>query len=615
MSPYISYLCYGYIYYSNGNAIYPATLKVKTSIASKYYTADSDGIYMFDLADIGYVDGETITIEVTEPYNNEYISQSIVVSGVSNNENITLAQRTSADAEITSYAPRTILHSVGNKPITDNNEVPMKMPSITDDNEFPVKLPSTTPTNPLSVKTLFGVPNTYTKQSANSDSFLINKGNLNKLRLRPRILNEHVESSSTLQATVTATNIVGQIFKASSNNINGIHIAGESAESTVFDNFESYADSAALQVEWVETTNAAELETTIVTESTKSMKLPMDTRGDEWVRTVSSTDYTDYTGHIHVYQDKEYNRCKLRFFVGDGTNTASLPLLAIEKNIWYNLSINMDALTDDQAGVTDLTAITKVGFRVENAEGGKFAYIDHMTAIAPPGSIKVKLWDMGTTLPTISNSIDDGTQYTTLGDLGITGVQVSDIEVELLGGLRVYAVKDFVAGAAIGVTGNVLLTPNNYYALTINYVDTEFSLYGRDDCGTGIACYNNGFAFEAADEATNITKVGTTNNLNFAIFSVQDIYMINSRQYLNAVPGDNSTFTLYTKTTNYERFNTLVASAAGRQTLQLTDLKVLPPFIEKGGMLKEEYNDDYTDSVSSIFLGMRYLYEPPNTNG
>ena len=460
-----------------------------------------------------------------------------------------------------------------------------------------------------------GVPKTYTKQSANSDEYLINKGSLNKLRLRPRILNEQAESSKTLQATVTSTNIVGQIFKASQNNINGIHIAGESAETAVFDDFESYADSAALQVVWVEGTNPAELETTIVTESTKSMKLPMDTLGDEWVRTVASTNYTDYTGHIHVYQEKEYNKCKLRFFVGDGTNTASMSLLAIQKGIWYNLTINMNALTDDQAGVTDLTAITKIGFRVEDKEGGKSVYIDHMVAIAPPGSVTVKLWDMGTTLPTTANSIDDGTQYTTLGDLGITGVQTSEIEVELLGGLRVYALKEFVAGAAIDVTGNTLLNIDHYYALTINYVDTDFSLYGSNNCGAGETCYTNGFAFEAADEATNLTKVGLYNNINFAIFSVQDVYLINFRGKIDATPGDNSIITLYTKTTDYKRFNTLVASTTGFTPVKLDNLKDMPPFVEKGGMVKAEYNDDYTDSVSEVIMGIRYLYIPPVVNG
>jgi len=463
-----------------------------------------------------------------------------------------------------------------------------------------------------------GVPISYTKQTANAENYLINKGSLNKLRLRPRILNEHVESSKTLQATVTSTNIVGQIFKASLNNINGIHLAGESAESSVFDDFESYADSAALQAVWVEVTNTAELETTIVTESTKSMKLPMDTLADEWVRTIASTNYTGYTGHIHVYQEKEYNKCKLRFFVGDGTNTASLPLLAINKEIWYNLPINMDALSDDQAGVTDLTAITKIGFRVEDKEGGKNVYIDHMVAIAPPGSFNVKLFDMGTTLPISGTSeLFDATQYTTLGDIGISGVQVSEVEVSLLGGLRVYAIKDFVAGAAIGVTGNVLLIPNHYYAITINYIDTEFSLYGLDNCGAGVTCYNNGFAFTSADELedTAIIEVGTYNNLNFAIFSVQDVYLINARGTANEAPGDDSSFSWYTKTINYKRHNNLVSSARGRELLQFTDLKEMPPFLEKGGMLKAEYNDDYTDDVTELEMGMRYLYIPPTVNG
>ena len=53
----------------------------------------------------------------------------------------------------------------------------------------------------------------------------------------------------------------------------------------------------------------------------------------------------------------------------------------------------------------------------------------------------------------------------------------------------------------------------------------------------------------------------------------------------------------------------------GRQTLQLTDLSKMPPFIEKGGMLKVEYNDDFTDDVSSVFFGMRSLYIPSVVNG
>ena len=74
--------------------------------------------------------------------------------------------------------------------------------------------------NPLPVSDEFGIPLDFTKQTGNANTFLINKGQLNKYRLRPAILNEHAESSREVQSVVTATNIVGQIFKASQDNIN-----------------------------------------------------------------------------------------------------------------------------------------------------------------------------------------------------------------------------------------------------------------------------------------------------------------------------------------------------------------------------------------------------------
>jgi len=131
----------------------------------------------------------------------------------------------------------------------------------------------------------------------------------------------------------------------------------------------------------------------------------------------------------------------------------------------------------------------------------------------------------------------------------------------------------------------------------------------------GVTCYNNGFAFEAADEATALTKVGTTNDLNFAIFSVQDIYLINFSGKIDATPGDNSLITLYTKTKDYKRFNTLVASTVGFTPVKLDNLKDMPPFVEKGGMIKAEYSDDYTDDVSSVRMGIRCVYIPPIVNG
>jgi len=100
--------------------------------------------------------------------------------------------------------------------------------------------------NPLPINNDFGVPTGYSKQTANGDTWLLQKGQLNKLRLRPQIMNEHAESSRNIQGTVTSTNIVGQIFKASQDNINGINLTLESAAGADFDDFESYADDAAV---------------------------------------------------------------------------------------------------------------------------------------------------------------------------------------------------------------------------------------------------------------------------------------------------------------------------------------------------------------------------------
>ena len=47
-----------------------------------------------------------------------------------------------------------------------------------------------------------GVPAAYNKQTGVSELFNIQKGQLNKMRLRPEILNEHAESSREIQAEV-----------------------------------------------------------------------------------------------------------------------------------------------------------------------------------------------------------------------------------------------------------------------------------------------------------------------------------------------------------------------------------------------------------------------------
>ena len=59
----------------------------------------------------------------------------------------------------------------------------------------------------------------------------------------------------------------------------------------------------------------------------------------------------------------------------------------------------------------------------------------------------------------------------------------------------------------------------------------------------------------------------------------------------------------------------MIASTTGFSPVKLANLVDMPAFVEKGGMVKAEYNDDYTDSVSSVRMGIRYVYISPTVNG
>ena len=122
--PYISYLIFGTVYNHNSILSPDVSIEVITSVGRRYYTSNSNGIFMLDLAEIGYLSGEIVTVNITDEFNNEYKNHTFVVEGSYHEENITLTLRTDA-VNATDYSPKTILHSVGKKPITDDNPLPI----------------------------------------------------------------------------------------------------------------------------------------------------------------------------------------------------------------------------------------------------------------------------------------------------------------------------------------------------------------------------------------------------------------------------------------------------------------------------------------------------------
>lgn len=458
-----------------------------------------------------------------------------------------------------------------------------------------------------------GAPTTYTNLTSSGIKVLATKGQLNKLRLRPQILNEHAESSREIQGTVNASTIVGQIFKASQDNINGLMLTLESAAGTTLDDFESYANSTALQAVWVKGgTNEALLETTIAEAGSKSMNLPLSVLNDDWVDTIGSTNYTDTTFELDYYQDVAFSAAKVAFFIGDGANTKSIQLANNNVNQWQHFEINENAMAED-GGTTDMTAITKVGFRVDDSRANADGYIDNLVAVPVPGNISLKLWDMGATLPvSATTSIDDGTQVTQLGDIAFATAAAS-ITLPLIGGKRLYIIKNFVAGPAIEIPTNQLLTVGNYYIITLNHVDTNVSVYGPDS-SFSINYYTNGYAFTAPDEATAITALGAYNDLMFGILSTQDVYLTGFDQFLDAAPGNDSETNIFVEDSDMGITNISALGGRSAQAIE-ADISLRPMFLEKGGKFELYYNDDASDSVSSIGLTMSYLYVPPTVNG
>jgi len=430
------------------------------------------------------------------------------------------------------------------------------------------------------VSNTFGVPSTYTKQTQNSEQFNIVKGNLNKLRIRPQIQNEHAESSREAMDVVDSSTVVGQIFKASQDNINGISLTLQSAATFVsIDAITAgggenkagtmeYSSNAALQAEYVksgavEATRSAFTDLASVTQDGSwALKIPCDTLTDSWTATLTSTDLTGVTFSLkYGLNTKEFNKCKVYFVIGDGTNTKSFPLTINLKDIWQTFSIPETAMTvtanDATATTPNMAAITKIGFRIDDADGGEFGYIDSITYQSQPGSVVLELWDMGTTLPASNGTVDytTKTQYTEIGDRGISGVVVSQLSLTLDGGKRKYHIDEFIAGTALEHPSNTLLTIGNYYSIVLKYVDTDVTVYGPDTTFS-TDYYTNGYAWKA-ETADNLIDVipgaagaGAYSDLMFQIFSIQDVYITNITLLADSAPGNNASVSIFSEDSN-----------------------------------------------------------------
>ena len=124
MNPFLAHLIYGEITSACGGILPNLTFTVITSVDRQDYSTNSEGIYLFDLSDIGYEVGETIIIRVVDKFNNELKDHEYTVTGSFSEENITLVVRTLVQNG-SALQRQNVLHSVGKTPITVDNTLPI----------------------------------------------------------------------------------------------------------------------------------------------------------------------------------------------------------------------------------------------------------------------------------------------------------------------------------------------------------------------------------------------------------------------------------------------------------------------------------------------------------
>ena len=492
----------------------------------------------------------------------------------------------------------------------------------------------------------FGTDAEYSKVTQNSVIYNVVKGALNNFRIRPKVLNEHAESSREAMQEITSTVVAGQVFKASQDNINAISITAQSA--VTFASMDAitagggenkagtieYTNDAALQAEYIKSgaveavLSAFTDDASVTQDGNYACKIPTSTITDSWTVTLTSTDLTGVTLSLKSAQTQSFSNAKVYFFIGDGTNTKSYPLTAVTENIWKTFQFeetDMAVETEDLTGTTpDITAITKMGFRIDDSHPTSFAYADSITYQAEGGSFAVELWDLGATLPAGDGTEDYtsiGTQYTELGDRGINGALVSSVNVPLHGGKRVYHLEKFIAGVALEIPANTLLTVGNYYSLVIKYVDTNVTLYGPNTTFS-INYYTSGYAWKAEVADNLIDKVagaaggGAYSDLSFEIYSTQDVQIIGTSIFKDSASGENAWATINVEDSNMQitEIPSVVQSGGFNRTSLTLDTSLRPLFLEKGGKYEVNYNDDATDDLTKVMFSMSYWFIPPTTN-
>lgn len=169
--PQISYIVYGITYNSFGNNTSNIRITfTDTSGAAVSTTSNSSGKYLFDLANLTYASGDTITYVAEDEFRNESFTGNFIITGDFKNIDITLSVVTRAN--IVPGNRDTQIYSIGAEPISSRNPFPVQVSKIPlEDGSYALTYDSSNNLTSV-VKTIGGIVYTLTLTYDSSNNLI-----------------------------------------------------------------------------------------------------------------------------------------------------------------------------------------------------------------------------------------------------------------------------------------------------------------------------------------------------------------------------------------------------------------------------------------------------------
>lgn len=247
--------------------------------------------------------------------------------------------------------------------------------------------------------------------------------------ISPHIPNENMVDSSEITHTLTTTgDTVCQVFKASTDNLHDIHLTLQgSGLEDISENFESYANTAELEAEWVPSdavNTFVTLDTTIVHSGSQSMAIQCrknQSPGDTITRDlgVGGVDWSSYANlNFWVWNPVDLT-CIWQINIIDNTaNKASLQYNQPPSQ-WFEQDLSFFDFSN--FANMDWDDIRYIQFEMVSCTSALHTfYIDDMELHGPAGDIEIELIDFGTSAPVSGDDITVEGSVLTLDDGNIS---------------------------------------------------------------------------------------------------------------------------------------------------------------------------------------------------